>query len=213
MLAWARSRRRGGPLRHGVHRDLRCRSCFKHLSREHVRVVEMSTPDRTVGGSRGKDDAAMAHKGARSGVRCATLRGRDDMVESLRVLTRAKASALKARKAAIEQIRSLIVSASDPALAARIALEALSGRYQDLDAAIGAILEEKCVGSQVVVQLMISVGDNPERLKERVVVCDACAGWQRVLCRRGSRHSTDSTGALAGQRTVRYTSLRQEGCG
>jgi len=40
-----------------------------------------------------------------------TLKGRGRMVESLRVLTRAKASALKARKAAIEQIRSLIVSA------------------------------------------------------------------------------------------------------
>ena len=58
-----------------------------------------------------------------------------------------------------------------------IALKALAARYQDLDdkvdeldAAIGAILEEKCVGSQVVVQLMIRVGDNPERLKQRVVV-------------------------------------------
>ena len=103
-------------------------------------------------------------------------------------------------------------------LTGRIALKSLTGRYQDLDdkvgeldVAIGAILEEKCVGSQVVVQLMISVGDNPERLKERVVVCDACAGWQRVLRRRGLRHSTGSTGALAGQRTVRYTSLRREG--
>ena len=57
-----------------------------------------------------------------------------------------------------------------------IALKALVGRYQDLDdvgkldAAIGAILEEKCVGSQGTVQLMIRVGDNPERLKQRVVV-------------------------------------------
>ncbi|QUC03996.1 hypothetical protein [Atopobium sp. oral taxon 416] len=106
------------------------------------------------------------------------------MVESLQVLTRAKASALKARKAAIKQIRSLIVSASDSALAARIALEALAARYQDLDdkvgeldVAIGAILEEvapllleeKCVSSQGTVQLMIRVGDNPERLKQRVV--------------------------------------------
>ena len=113
MLAWAHSRRRGGPLRRGVHGDLRCRSCFKHLSREHVQVVEVSTPDRTVRRSRGKDDAAMAHKGARSEVRCATLKSRDGMVESLRVLTRARASALKAHKAAIEQICSLIVSAPD----------------------------------------------------------------------------------------------------
>ena len=58
-----------------------------------------------------------------------------------------------------------------------IALKALAGSYQDLDdkvgeldAAIGAILEEKCVGSQVVVQLMIRAGDNPERPKQRVVV-------------------------------------------
>jgi transposase len=112
----------------------------------------------------------MAHKAARSRARYVTVKGRDGMVESLQVLTRARASALKARKAVIEQIRSLIVSASDPALAARIALEALSGRYQDLDAAIGAILEEKCIGSQGTVQLMISVGDNLERLKQRVVV-------------------------------------------
>ena len=55
----------------------------------------------------------MAHKAARSGVRYVTLKGRDGMVESLRVPTRAKASALKARKAAIKQIRSLIVSAPD----------------------------------------------------------------------------------------------------
>ena len=116
MLAWARSRRRGSPLWHGVHGDLRCRSCFKHLSREHVQVVELSTSDRSVRRSRGKDDlvdAAMARKAARSGVWYVTLRGRDGMVESLRVLTRAKASALKAHKAAIEQIRSLIVSAPD----------------------------------------------------------------------------------------------------
>ena len=112
----------------------------------------------------------MVHKAARSEVWCATLKARDGMVESLQVLTRARASALKARKTAIEQIRSLIVSASDSALAARIALEALSGCYQDLDAAIGAILEEKCVSSQGTVQLMIRVGDNPERLKQRVVV-------------------------------------------
>ena len=57
-----------------------------------------------------------------------------------------------------------------------IALKAFSGRYQDLDdkvsefdAAIGAILEEKCVNSQGSTQLMIRVGDNPERLKQRVV--------------------------------------------
>ena len=112
----------------------------------------------------------MAHKGARSGTRCVTVKARDDMVESLQVLTRARASALKARKAVIEQIRSLIVSAPDAALAARIALEALFGRYQDLDAAIGAILEEKCVNSQGATQLMIRVGDNLERLKQRVVV-------------------------------------------
>ncbi|QUC02338.1 hypothetical protein [Atopobium sp. oral taxon 416] len=100
-----------------------------------------------------------------------------------------------------------------------IALKALAGSYQDLDdkvgelgATIGAILEEKCVGSRGTVQLMIRVGDNPEKLKQRVVVRDCCAGWQRVLCRRGSRHSTGSTGALAGQRTAQYTSLRQEGC-
>ena len=73
----------------------------------------MSTPDRFVRRRRDKDDAAMAHKGASSRARYVTVKGRDDMVESLRVLTRARASALKAHKAAIEQICSLIVSAPD----------------------------------------------------------------------------------------------------
>ena len=81
-----------------------------------------------------------------------------------------------ARKAAIEQIRSLIVSASDSALAARY--QDLDDKVGELDVAIGAILEEvapllleeKCVSSQGTVQLMIRVGDNPERLKQRVVV-------------------------------------------
>ena len=76
----------------------------------------MSTPDRFVRRSRDKDDlvdAAMARKAARSGVWCVTVKARDGMVESLQVLTRARTSALKARKAAIEQIRSLIVSAPD----------------------------------------------------------------------------------------------------
>ena len=76
--------------------------------------------------------------------------------------------AAMARKAAIEQIRSLIVSASDSALAARY--QDLDDKVGELGATIGAILEEKCVGSQGAVQLMIRVGDNPERLKQRVVV-------------------------------------------
>ena len=44
---------------------------------------------------------------------CVTVKAKDRMVESLWVLTRARASALKAHKAVIEQIRSLIVSAPD----------------------------------------------------------------------------------------------------
>ena len=55
----------------------------------------------------------MVHRAARSEARYVTLKARDGMAESLQVLTRAKVSALKARKAAIEQIRSLIVSALD----------------------------------------------------------------------------------------------------
>jgi hypothetical protein len=80
-----------------------------------------------------------------------------------------------ARKAAIEQIRSLIVSASDSALAARY--QDLDDKVGELDVAIGAILEEaapllleeKCVSSRGTVQLMIRVGDNSERLEQRVV--------------------------------------------
>ena len=76
-------------------------------------------------------------------------------------------------------------ASATPRSPTHIALKALAARYQDLDdkvgeldAAIGAILEEvapllleeKCVSSQGTVQLMIRVGDNPERLKQRVVV-------------------------------------------
>ena len=71
---------------------------------------------------------------------------------------------------------ALGVSASDSALAARY--QDLDDKVGELNVAIGAILEEvapllleeKCVSSQGTVQLMIRVGDNPERLKQRVVV-------------------------------------------
>lgn len=142
------------------------------LSRERAGVVEVTAPERSVRRGRGRDDlagAAMAAEAARTGARRAAPRGRGGMAGSLRVLTRARASAARARRAAVEQIRPPPVPAPDavrgrcrgmtaarlvpklaapgpdasgyrdPTVATRIAPRSLAGRCQGLDDEVGEL--------------------------------------------------------------------------
>jgi transposase len=141
----------------------------RQLSAAGIEVVEVNRPDRSQRRRRGKSDAldaAAAAEAARTGNRTAIPKSRDGQVEALRVLRLTRASAVKARTKALQQIDQLLVTApeqlrdqlrqltrikligrcaawrpdhqqaADPAVATRIALQNLARRYLQLDAEI-----------------------------------------------------------------------------
>ncbi len=138
----------------------------RQLSAAGVEVVEVNRPDRSQRRRRGKSDAldaAAAAEAARTGQRSAVPKSRTGQVESLRVLRLTRASAVKARTKAFQQLDQLLVTApeqlrdqirhlskmrlirvcaawrpdshnaADPTTATRIALKKLARRYLQLD--------------------------------------------------------------------------------
>lgn len=138
----------------------------RQLSSAGIEVVEVNRPDRSQRRRRGKSDAldaAAAAEAARTGNRTAIPKSRDGQVEALRVLRLTRASAVKARTKALQQIDQLLVTgperlrdqvrqltrmklirrcaawrpdsqqAADPVVATRIALQQLARRYLQLD--------------------------------------------------------------------------------
>lgn len=183
----------------------------RHLHRQGVRVVEVNRPDRRERRSRGKSDPVDAYAAAD-----AVLAGRaravpklgDGAVEAIRVLHRTRAGAVKARTAAVNELRAVLITApaelrerlagrptaalinacarlrphrqaSDPHTATALALRHLAGRYQALTSEIHALdkqlhqlihttrpdlLALHGVGPETAAQLLITCGDNPDRL-------------------------------------------------
>ena len=88
-----------------------------------VKVVEVDRPDRRTRRQRGKSDPIDAEAAARAvlaGTATALAKRRDGIVEAIRALRTARSGAIKARTAAINQLKALLVTA--PA-AVREALE------------------------------------------------------------------------------------------
>ena len=137
----------------------------RQLTAAGVEVVEVNRPDRSQRRRRGKSDvldAAAAAEAARTGNRIAVPKSRDGRVEALRVLRLTRASAVKARTKAFQQLDQLIVTApeqlrdqvreltrrqligscaawrperhdaADPMVATRIAMKKLARRYLQL---------------------------------------------------------------------------------
>lgn len=165
LESWARSL--GGVLRAGVE----CSGSYGsglagHLAKSGLAVLEAASPDRAVRRKRGKGgfvDAEMAAEAALSGVRTVTPKSRDGMAEALRMLQKARSTAVAARRAALQTMRAHTVSAPEeprgrlrgmtrmqpvrrlsatrpdptdlksPVGAARISLKRLAKRYVDLD--------------------------------------------------------------------------------
>ena len=100
-----------------------------------VNVVEVDRPDRRTRRQRGKSDPIDAEAAARAvlaGTATAPAKRRDGIVESIRALRAARSGAIKARTAAINQLKGLLITApaslrealegrSTPALAAACA--------------------------------------------------------------------------------------------
>src|SRR3954470_12630732 len=221
MLAWMRT---FGPVRRvGVEATgTYGAGLLRYLQKAGVEVLEVTTPDKGDRRKRGKNDdldAQNAAHAAFAGQRTVTPRSRDGMVESLRVLSACRKTAVAARRVALQLIQNTIVCAPDglrdvlrsmtrmqlvrtlaawrPDLtryrdvesAYRISLKSLARRYlelhdeiADLDVMIGAIVDElapnlvarNSIGHAGAAQLLLTAGDNPERLHSEAGFAALC---------------------------------------
>ncbi|MFM9432770.1 IS110 family transposase [Arthrobacter sp. MP_2.3] len=181
------------------------------LAKEELKVFEVNRPNRQQRRIRGKSDPLDAYQAAQSVLAergISNPKTKDGPVECLRILRTARSSAMKARTIAINQIRSLLVSApetirskyrglptsaliatlvrsrpsghaADTGYITALTLKTLATRYQSLrfeiastDALLQEILDSYAplltelpgVGVEVATQLLVTVGDNPERI-------------------------------------------------
>jgi transposase len=193
------------------------------LREHHVQVVEVDRPDRRARRRKGKSDpldAVAAARAALSGEADGTPKSRSGPVEAIRVLRVARRGAVKARTAAVNQLRGLLVSApaalreslsglaetaligrcaafrvdskrtTDPAVATKAALRALARRIrmlgdeiQDADRQLRSLTARTAprttallgVGVEIAGQLLVTAGDNPERLRSEAAFAHLCA--------------------------------------
>jgi transposase len=183
----------------------------KILQGEGMLVIEVNRPDRHQRRLKGKTDSLDAYRAAQSviaGRSTAVPKAKDGPVECLRVLRASRASAMKSRSAAINQIKGLLVSepetlrakfrgmstetmigvmarsrpsgvSADPSYMTARVLKSLAIRYQHLRAEIedataqlqdilqsyAPMLQELTgVGPDVASQLLVTFGDNQERV-------------------------------------------------
>ncbi|WP_406251978.1 IS110 family transposase [Streptomyces atratus] len=187
-----------------------------------IPLIEVDRPDRRARRANGKSDPVDAYAAATavlSGRAKGTPKSRDGIVEAIRALRIVRKSAVKGRTQAINQIRTLIISApsevrdklrglrlkelidtlarsrptgdpADPAFTIKTVLKRLARRYQMLDeevrdasAQIGPLVTQAApklvalpgIGPETVGQLLITAGDNPERLRSEASFAQLCA--------------------------------------
>lgn len=93
----------------------------RHLVAQGVRVIEVDRPDRTTRRTKGKSDPIDAECAARAvlaGTAVATPKDRTGAVESIRMLRIARSGAVKARTAAVNALRTIMVTAPESVRAA-----------------------------------------------------------------------------------------------
>jgi transposase len=193
----------------------------RHLRGQGVQVVEVNRPDRRQRRNLGKSDPLDAYAAADAvlaGRARALPKGGDGIIESVRAVHLARAGAVKARTACINELRSLLVTAptelrepmagmsaqkltttcarlrpatdlTDPLQGTKLALKALARRYQQLTAEIKDLdiglktlitrarpdlLTIHGVGPETAAQLLITCGDNPDRLTSPAAFAALC---------------------------------------
>jgi transposase len=187
----------------------------RHLVEAGIDVLEVDRPDRSDRRRKGKDDDLDAISAARAALhnrRTSTPKSKDGAVESLRVLRVTRATAIRARRNALQLLRMSIVSApeelrdqvrnltrmqlirtcaawrpdttnaADPVSATRIALKSLTRRILELgdeiamlDELIAPLVTELApqllarngIGIEVAGQLLVTAGDNTQRLRTK----------------------------------------------
>ena len=171
MLAWFRAQ--GELLRVGVESTGSYGAGIaRHLGLSGVSVLEVTGPDPAARRARGKDDAldaVAAAEAARTGCRVQVAKDRGGAMEALRVLRTTRKTAVKSRRAALQQLHNTIVAAPDevrdrirdltrmrrlrvcaawrpdaaryrdPAVATRLSLKSVARRILALDEEIAAL--------------------------------------------------------------------------
>lgn len=193
----------------------------RHLRENGVEVIEVNRPDRRQRRTQGKSDPLDAYAAADAvlaGRARALPKGSDGIVESIRAVHLARAGAMKARTACVNELRSLLVTApaelrermagisagalttlcarlrpaadvADPLQGTKLALRSLARRYQalsteieDLDIHLKALVAQARpdlltvhgVGPETAAQLLITCGDNPDRLTSPAAFAALC---------------------------------------
>lgn len=226
------------------------------LREQGVVVVEVNRPDRRQRRALGKSDPLDAYAAADAVLaeraRVVPKAG-DGAAEALRLLHTARASAVKARTAAINQLRATLVTApseisqsiaklpvaelieacarlrpdmarlAEPAQAAKLALRRLARRYQQLSEEIKAadtdlrtlvnllrpdLLHIFGVGPEVATQLLVTAGDNPDRLSHEAAFAALC-GVNPVPASSGkiTRHRLNHAGDRQANRALHTIAL------
>jgi transposase len=222
----------------------------RHLALAGIPVLEVTGPDKAQRRSRGKDDrldAVAAARAALTGKRISVAKHRNGRIEALRVLRTTRQTAVRARRAALQQLHNTIVAAPDPVreqlrrrtrmqlirglaasrpdtiafrdpdAATRIALRSLARRIlqlgdeiADLDELIGPLvaelaprmLERVGFGIHNTGQLLVTAGDNPDRLGSEAAWAMLCGSaplpassgqtQRHRLNRGGDRHANSA---------------------
>jgi transposase len=193
----------------------------RYLRDQGVDVIEVNRPDRRQRRSLGKSDPLDAYAAADAvlaGRARALPKGSDGIVESIRAVHLARAGAMKARTACINELRSLLITApaelreqmaglstqalttvcarlrpaagiADPLQGTKLALRSLARRYQtltieieDLDLHLKALITQARpdlltvhgIGPETAAQLLITCGDNPDRLTSPAAFAALC---------------------------------------
>jgi transposase len=203
-----------------------------------IAVVEVERPTRSARRRAGKSDRLDAYHAARAVLAERTSPVKDPALDGLRALHLARRSAVKARTAAINQLKSILVMAPDPVrvrfaglsgprlvqavLRGRgrqaadsvsadtmMAIKTLAERYRDLDRqarTLRARIDQLVsvanpglratvgVGPRVAAQLLITAGDNPDRLTSEASFAALCGAAPIPASSGKTRHMRLSRG-------------------
>ena len=194
----------------------------RYLHEQNVEVLEVPRPDRRLRRQRGKSDPIDAEAAARTvlaGKASGAPKLADGPIEAIRMLRVARRGAVKARTAAVNTLRAMLITApdplrsqlhglsavqlvaacarlrpdlarlSDPAHAAKAALRSLAIRAQQLEAETRTLRKQLDrltrdvapattavfgLGPDTASALLITIGDNPDRLRSEAAFAHLC---------------------------------------
>jgi transposase len=174
-------------------------------------VVEVNRPDRSLRRRQGKSDPIDAQAAARAtqaGVAATAPKTREGQVEMIRVLRVARRGAMKARVAAAEQLHGVLYSVPEElrqpllGLKNKASLRTLARRWrqlqaeltqldrqlQELVAAVApALVALPGIGVDTAGQLLVTAGDNPQRLRSEASFAHLC-GTAPIPASSGRTH-------------------------